>query len=157
MHALHAYAYWGEPERAPQWSNGVPSDVYICIYLSMYRTSFRNCSRVLIHWTASILLSVIQFCKFHYVQIIGTASIFHLQWPTTSMCSLCTLLVQADRVSLNLYLPFNILFCLYVDNLWFIKALSIIENLSCIISFHRYIIYFKKCCVLAKLYRSSVD
>ena len=37
--------------------------------------------------------------------------------------------------SLDLYLPFNTLFCLYVDNHWFIKALSIIENLSCIISF----------------------
>ena len=64
----------------------------------MYRTSFHKCPRVLIHWTTSILLSVIQFRKFefHYVQIIETASIFHLQWATTSMC---TLLVQAESAN----------------------------------------------------------
>ena len=67
--------------------------IYLSIYVCMYRTSFRKCPHVLIHWTASILLSVIQFRKFHYVQIIETASIFHLQWATTSMC---TLLVQAE-------------------------------------------------------------
>ena len=41
-------------------------------------------------------LSVIQFRKFYYVQIIETASIFHLQWATTSMC---TLLVQAESAN----------------------------------------------------------
>ena len=80
---------WGEPERAPHWSNGVPRDVYLCLFVYMYRTSFRKYPRILIHWTASILLSVIQFRKFHYVQIIETASILHLQW-TTSMYMLLT-------------------------------------------------------------------
>ena len=46
--------------------------------------------RVLIHCTASILLSVIQFRKCHHVQIIETASILHLQWAMTSMCTLLT-------------------------------------------------------------------
>ena len=80
---------WGEPERAPHWSNSVPRNVYIYVY--MYRTSFRKCPRVLIHWTASILLSVIQFRKCHHVQIIETASInLHLQWATTSMYAAIT-------------------------------------------------------------------
>ena len=54
--------------------------MFICWYISMYRTSFRKCPRILIHWTASILLSVIKFRKYHHVQIIETASILHLQW-----------------------------------------------------------------------------
>ena len=37
--------------------------------------SFRKCPRVLIHWTASILLSVIQFRKCNHVQIIETVSL----------------------------------------------------------------------------------
>ena len=50
----------------------------LCIYLSMYRTSFRNeCPRVLIHWTASILPCIIQFRKCHYVQIVETGLILH--------------------------------------------------------------------------------
>ena len=59
--------------------------IYVYIYLCLYRTctSFRKCPRILIHWTASILLSVIQFRKCHHVQIIETASILHLQWATT--------------------------------------------------------------------------
>ena len=76
---------WGEPERAPHLSNGVPA-----IYLSMiYRTSFRKCPHVLIHWTASILQCVIQFRKCHHVQIIQTASILHVQWAysTTNKCT----------------------------------------------------------------------
>ena len=35
---------------------------------------------VLIHWIASILQCVIQFCKCHHVQITETASILHMQW-----------------------------------------------------------------------------
>ena len=46
--------YWGEPERAPYWSNSVPRDVF----MYMYHTPFSKCPRVLIHWTASILLSI---------------------------------------------------------------------------------------------------
>ena len=34
---------------------------------------------VLIHWTASILLCVIQFRKCHYVQIIETGLILHVE------------------------------------------------------------------------------
>ena len=52
--------------------------------------------RVLIHWTASILLSVIQFLKCHHVQIIETFLFLHLQWATTSMCTLLVLLGQAE-------------------------------------------------------------
>ena len=49
-------------------------------HIYLYRTSFYKCPRVLIHWTASILLSIIQFRKCHHVQIIEVASILHLQW-----------------------------------------------------------------------------
>ena len=75
----------------PHTGQTVSPTMFIYLYICLYCMSFRKC--VLIHWTASILLSFIQFCKFHYAQIIETASIFHLQWATTSMC---TLLVQAE-------------------------------------------------------------
>ena len=66
----------------------------------MYCTSFCKCPHVLIHWIASILLSVIQFrkCKF---QIIETASILHLQWAPTSMCTLLVQLGQAELANYN--------------------------------------------------------
>ena len=70
--------------------------MFICLYLCLYRMSFRKCPCVLIHWTASILLSIIQFRKCHHVQIIEAASILHLQWATTSMCTLLVLLGQAE-------------------------------------------------------------
>ena len=58
--------YWGEPERAPYWSNGVPRDVYM--YLSMFvcivRHSINKCPHVLIHWTASNLQCVINSVNF---------------------------------------------------------------------------------------------
>ena len=66
---------------------------------TIYRTSFRKCPRVLIHCTASILLSVIQFCKYHHIQIIETISIFYLQWATMSMCTLLIQLGQAKSVN----------------------------------------------------------
>ena len=71
------------------------------MFISMYRTSFRKCPRILIHWTSSILLSAIQFRKCHHVQIIETPSILHLQWATTSMCTLLVLLGQATAKSAN--------------------------------------------------------
>ena len=93
----HWHIHWGEPERAPHWSYGVPCDVYmyvsmyVYIYVCMYCTSFRKCPCVLIHWTASILPSVIQFRKCHHVQIIETASILHVQWAMRSIlvCACC--------------------------------------------------------------------
>ena len=61
--------------------------------------SFHKCPCVLIHCTASILLSVIQFRKFHHIQIIKTASILHLQWAMMSMCTrMCTLLVLLGQI-----------------------------------------------------------
>ena len=81
---------WGKSEQAPHWSNNVPHDV-ICLY----RMSFRKCPCVQIHWTALILLSVIQFCKCHHI-IIETASILHLQG---SMCTLLVLLGQAKSAN----------------------------------------------------------
>ena len=101
-HYLYICMYnWGEPERAPHWSNGVPHDVYIYVY--MYRTSFCKRPHVLIHWTASILLSVIQFCKCHHVQIIETASIICTcngrQRACAPMCTLELLLGQAESAN----------------------------------------------------------
>ena len=63
-----------------------------CLYIYMYRTSFRKCPCILIHWTASILLSVIQFRKCHHLQIIQTV---HL--PTST--SMCTLLTTHDSTA----------------------------------------------------------
>ena len=42
------------------------------MYVYMYRTSFCKCLCILIHWTGSILLSVIQFFKYQHVQIVET-------------------------------------------------------------------------------------
>ena len=54
---------WGEPHTGQTVSPTMFISLYLSIYLSMfiymYRTSFRMCPLVLIHWTASILLSVI--------------------------------------------------------------------------------------------------
>ena len=50
---------WGEPERAPHLSNGVPRN--LCIYLCIIRHSVNKCPCVLIHWTASILQCIINF------------------------------------------------------------------------------------------------
>ena len=73
---------WGEPERAPHLSNGFPRDLYNYVYI-MYRTSFRKCPRVLIHWTASFDFAMRnQFRKCHHIQIIET-TILYLQWATT--------------------------------------------------------------------------
>ena len=87
---------WASPtlvKLCPLWCLYVSMFVYL---YTLYRTSFRKFPRVLIHWTASILLSVIQFRKWHHVQIIETASILHLQWAMMSMCTLLVLLGQTE-------------------------------------------------------------
>ena len=84
--------------------------MFISIYLCLYRTSFRKCPRVLIYWTALILLSVIQFRECYHVQIFGTALILHLQWAMTSMWMLLmtqdmttTVLVQLCQAESAIY------------------------------------------------------
>ena len=59
---------WGRHERAPHLWKGVPV-IYVCMYVCIVFLSVNNCSRVLIHWTASILQCVIQFPKCHQVQM----------------------------------------------------------------------------------------
>ena len=50
-------------EKVSLWS------MYVCMYVCIVFLSVNNCSRVLIHWTASILQCVIQFPKCHQVQM----------------------------------------------------------------------------------------
>ena len=53
-----------EPHTGQMASPAMFICIYLSIYVCMYRTSFRKCPHILIYWTASILLSVIQFRKF---------------------------------------------------------------------------------------------
>ena len=86
---------WGEPEQAPHLSNGVPHD--LCIYLSMYHTSFRKqmppCSNSLDSFNFTMCH---QFHKCHHVQI---ASILHVQWLYSTTTSVCMLLPTTQLVT----------------------------------------------------------
>ena len=65
----------------------------LVIYLSIVRHSVNKCPRVLIHWTSSILQCVINSVKCHYVQIIETTSILHVQWVWRA-CALHVVAIQ---------------------------------------------------------------
>ena len=52
-------------------------------------TSFCKCLRILIHWIASILQCIVQFCNGHYVKIIETASVLHYSsWGSNSVSNI---------------------------------------------------------------------
>ena len=106
----------------------------LCCWLSLRKHSqdvhsipFIFCFQ-LIYWTASILLSVIQFCECYHVQIFGTALILHLQWAMTSMWMLLMTQDTTTTVLVQLY-----------------QAESAIYS------------YSELSYVSAKLYRSSLD
>ena len=66
--------------------------MYVCICLS--RTSFHKsmppCSNSLDSFDFAMHH---QFRNYHHVQIIETASILHLQWVSSTMTSVCMLLI----------------------------------------------------------------
>ena len=75
------------------------------IYMYLVRHSINKYPCILIHWTGSILLSVIQFRKCHHVQIIETASILHVQCMGDNghVHDMTTVLVQLGQAQLVHY------------------------------------------------------